>query len=172
MGFTMTTNLVTIAQISSIPRRFDQTHYLFTIGYEGLSISSFIDKLLANDIRVLIDVRNNPLSRKPGFSKTAFRDHLEGAGIIYQHIPELGVPSALRKNLATKDSYQILFDYYEKEILASNLNYVEKIKTIITQFSRVALTCFEADYHTCHRHKITEYLSQEPTFMAEIVHLN
>jgi uncharacterized protein (DUF488 family) len=150
--FTMISNLLTTPQLANLSWQIDNTQYLFTIGYEGLSISSFIDKLLANDICVLIDVRNNPLSRKPGFSKSAFRYHLESAGISYQHIPELGVPSALRKNLVTKDSYQALFDYYEN--------------------SRVALTCFEADYHACHRHKITEFLSQEPTFMAKVVHLN
>jgi uncharacterized protein (DUF488 family) len=168
----MTMNLVKTTQLDNLPWQIDHTQCLFTIGYEGLSISSFIDKLLANDICVLIDVRNNPLSRKPGFSKTAFRNHLENAGIIYKHIPELGVPSALRRNLTTKDSYQALFDYYEREILAYNLDYVEKIKAITAQFLRVALTCFEADYHTCHRHKITEFLSQEPTFIAKVVHLN
>ena len=168
----MTLNLQTSPQLIGHSWQVDNTPCLFTIGYEGLSINSFIDKLLANDIRVLIDVRNNPLSRKPGFSKSAFRDHLEKAGISYQHIPELGIPSALRKNLGTEASYLSLFDYYEKEILAFNLDYVEKIKMITTQYSRVALTCFEADYHICHRHKITDYLGQEPTFTAKIVHLN
>jgi uncharacterized protein (DUF488 family) len=167
----MISNTLTSPKAVNISWCIDNTPCLFTIGYEGLTVNSFIEKLLANDIRVLIDVRNNPQSRKPGFSKSVFRDYLERAGIIYQHIPELGVPSTLRKNLGTEESYQSLFTYYEKEILPLNLDYIEKIKEITTRFSRVALTCFEADYHTCHRHKITEYLSQEPSFKARVVHL-
>jgi uncharacterized protein (DUF488 family) len=168
----MTTDLRSLSKVVRVPWHIDDTPCLFTIGYEGRTINHYIEMLLSNDIRVLIDVRNNPLSRKPGFSKTAFRIHLENAGIIYQHISKLGVPSKLRKNLGTEDSYRSLFNYYQKEILAFNLDSIEKIKNITTQFSRVALTCFEADYHNCHRHKITEYLSQEPSFNARIVHLN
>ena len=40
-----------------------------TIGYEGKSIDAFMNDLLKEDIRVLIDVRANALSRKYGFSK-------------------------------------------------------------------------------------------------------
>jgi uncharacterized protein (DUF488 family) len=144
---------------------------LFTIGYEGLTIGEFIDRILAYDIRTLIDVRNNPLSRKPGFSKKAFQEQLESVGVRYRHIPELGVPSAFRRNLGTAASYASLFRYYEKNILASNLDCVEQIKQITNQSSRVALTCFEADYHACHRHRITQHLSEDPSFRAEIVHL-
>lgn len=168
----MTTSLNLLPKEISIPWQIENTPYLFTIGYEGRTINNYIEMLLSNEVRVLIDVRNNPLSRKPGFSKTAFCAHLENAGIIYIHIPELGVPSKLRKHLGTEDSYQSLFNYYKKEILAINLDCIERIKAVTNQFSRVALTCFEADYHNCHRHKITEFLSQEPFFDARIVHLN
>jgi uncharacterized protein (DUF488 family) len=168
----MIENLLTFPKVKNIIWRVNSRPRLFTIGYEGLTINQFIDKLLGNDIRILIDVRNNPISRKTGFSKSAFRCHLEAVGIKYQHIPELGIPSALRKNLGTKASYQSLFRHYERKILAYNLDYVEQIKTAITQFSRVALMCFESDYHTCHRHRITEYLSQDQSFKTSIVHLD
>jgi uncharacterized protein (DUF488 family) len=168
----MTTNMLTFPQVRNNVWRVNNSPCLFTIGYEGLTINQFIEKLVSNDIKILIDVRNNPISRKVGFSKSVFRDRLEAVGIKYQHIPELGVPSALRKNLGTKASYQSLFHHYERKILACNLDYVEQIKMAITQFSRVALMCFEADYHTCHRHRITEYLSQDRSFKTNIVHLD
>jgi hypothetical protein len=41
---------------------------IFSMGYEGKSIETFVNLLLKNDIRVLCDVRRNPLSRKFGFS--------------------------------------------------------------------------------------------------------
>ncbi len=43
---------------------------LFTIGYEGISIDSYIFKLLENNISHVIDVRKNPASMKYGFSKS------------------------------------------------------------------------------------------------------
>jgi uncharacterized protein (DUF488 family) len=152
-------------------RRIVYYPYLFTIGYEGLSIDDYLRKLISNDIHALIDVRSNPLSRKPGFSKSSFRDHIEKAGIKYFHIPELGVPSKLRKNLDTREAYDSLFDYYGRKILPSNTESIEKIKGILFEFSRVALTCFEADYLLCHRHKITEYFDQESSFEGAIIHL-
>ena len=73
--------------------------------------------------------------------------------------------------LGSAASYRSLFRYYERHILASNLDCVEEIKAIAARYSRVALACFEADYHACHRHRITEYLSQDPSFRGEIHHL-
>jgi len=42
---------------------------LFTIGYEKISFEEYLNRLLNNDVKVLVDVRNNPLSMKYGFSK-------------------------------------------------------------------------------------------------------
>ena len=41
---------------------------LYTIGYEGLSLPRFITILQNYHIHTLVDVRELPLSRKPGFS--------------------------------------------------------------------------------------------------------
>src|ERR1035437_10039817 len=41
---------------------------LFTIGYEGISLEEYLNKLIINDVRVLCDVRKNSLSMKYGFS--------------------------------------------------------------------------------------------------------
>src|SRR5690606_3603293 len=50
---------------------------LFTVGYEGLSIDEYLNKLIKHNVSVLIDVRNNPLSRKYGFSKTQLKGLVE-----------------------------------------------------------------------------------------------
>ena len=144
---------------------------LFTIGYEGKSIAAFVDALIDNRILALVDVRHNPLSRKPGFSKTAFRSHLENSGIDYYHIPQLGIPSQYRRNLGTEESYRALFEYYDREILSVNILFIEKIKELLAQYQRLAITCFEADYHNCHRHRITHFMSQDAASDIEIVHL-
>jgi len=44
---------------------------LFTLGYEGLTIEAFIARLQAAQVKTVVDVRELPLSRKKGFSKSA-----------------------------------------------------------------------------------------------------
>ncbi len=48
---------------------------LFTIGYEGISLEEYLLRLLKNNIRILVDVRNNPLSMKFGFSKSQLKKY-------------------------------------------------------------------------------------------------
>jgi uncharacterized protein YwgA len=145
--------------------------YLFTIGYEGLSIDAFLNMLLANNILALVDVRKNPISMKYGFSKVRFANSVKLAGLLYFHLPDLGVPSVLRQNLQSPLAYQKLFERYSREILPHQTEALEKLKTIIKEQKRVAITCFEADYHFCHRQKIAEYMEQEPSFGVSVIHL-
>ena len=44
---------------------------IFTIGYEGRTIKDFVQCLLRWKVNIVADVRLNPLSRKPFFSKTS-----------------------------------------------------------------------------------------------------
>ena len=150
----------------------DSSPCLFSIGYEGLSIDAYLNVLLSNNISVLIDVRKNPISMKYGFSKSKFADYLQKVGVLYFHFPELGIPSYLRQNLKTPAAYRKLFDLYSSYILPEQSIAIEKIKSILSEYKRVAITCFEADYRFCHRHKIIEYLSSNPDFDTSIVHLN
>lgn len=149
----------------------DSSPCLFSIGYEGLSIDAYLNVLISNNISVLVDVRKNPISMKYGFSKSRFADFLQKVGVLYFHIPELGIPSSLRQNLKTPAAYQKLFDLYSSSILPEQSNAVEKIKSIVFEHRRVAITCFEADYRFCHRHKIIEYLNTNPDFDILTVHL-
>ena len=48
------------------------SNHLFTLGYEGLDIDAFVARVRDAGIRVIVDVRELPLSRKKGFSKSAF----------------------------------------------------------------------------------------------------
>ena len=79
---------------------------LFTIGYEGRSIDEYLNLLIKNNIKVLCDVRKNPLSRKYGFSKQSLQKNLAQLNIQYLHIPRLGINSHLRKNLETEQDYK------------------------------------------------------------------
>ncbi|MBU1626147.1 DUF488 domain-containing protein, partial [bacterium] len=67
---------------------------LYTIGYEGRETDEFISELKKHDITRLIDIRENPFSRKKGFYKSALKTALENQGIEYIHLKALGTPSA------------------------------------------------------------------------------
>ena len=82
---------------------------LLTIGYEGRAIDEFIARLKQFNISRLIDVREIPLSRKPGFSKTSLRERLEDEKIEYVHIKALGSPSPIRNKLKTDWDYDYFF---------------------------------------------------------------
>ena len=149
----------------------DPTPGLFTIGYEGLTIDSFLNALISSNISAVLDVRNNPVSMKYGFSKTSLERHLKSAEIAYYHFPDLGIPSAFRQNLGTPESYRRLFVKYAREMLPKQKQGLQSIKDLQAEHGRVALMCFESDPLSCHRHKITDYLSQSPSFATKITHL-
>jgi hypothetical protein len=149
----------------------DSSPCLFTLGYEGLSMDAYLGKLILNNIRTLVDVRKNPFSRKPGFSKSQLERCMKNIEVYYFHCPDLGIPSNKRQTLNTPDDYKKLFIRYESEIIPYQAESLKKIKSLLNEYKRVALTCFEADYHFCHRHKITEYLQKEQDFKIRVQHL-
>lgn len=144
---------------------------VFTVGYEGLTIDSFLNKLISNNITIIVDVRNNPQSMKYGFSKKSFKQYIERAGMKYVHIPELGIPSVMRKGLGESVSHNVLFQKYEKELLPQQGKEVQQLLNITSQNERVALVCFEADHHYCHRHTLIEHLQKNNSFERAVIHI-
>lgn len=85
---------------------------VFTIGYEGREIEDFVSRLKAFNITRLIDIREIPLSRKKGFSKSALKKRVEAENIEYVHLKMLGSPSALRHQLKEDHDYDRFFAAY------------------------------------------------------------
>jgi uncharacterized protein (DUF488 family) len=123
--------------------------YLYTFGYEGFAIDSFITRLQSVGIETIVDVRELPLSRKKGFSKTALGDFLKQAGIGYFHVPALGCPKPIRNSYREDGDWQA----YTRDFQA----YLATQEASVQQLSRfarsstVCLICFEADFNFCHR---------------------
>ena len=140
------------------PKR--QTAGLLTIGYEGRSLESYLNELLRAGVTVLCDVRRNPLSRKYGFSKGTLSKACAGVGIRYEHIPELGIASEARQELATQADYDELFAEYERTSLPEQGGAMERIASWIAAGDQVALTCYERLPEQCHRHCVAEALER------------
>lgn len=139
---------------------------LFTIGYEGKSLESFVNILIKNDIKLLCDVRKNPLSRKFGFSKAKLQHVLETIGIKYIHIPEVGIDSDKRASLNTLDDYDLLFFNYKRNLpqITEDLDYIAEL---LDKYNRIALMCYEEDPRICHRHIIRDYLIEKHGAICE-----
>ena len=99
---------------------------LFTIGYEGIDQRQFLSWLQGHNIDVVADVRNLPLSRKKGFSKTALSDFLVKNKIDYINFRELGAPKELRTFLFQTKDYKTYFKKY-KNIVSKNLAAIDTI---------------------------------------------
>ena len=144
---------------------------LYTIGYEGISIEEYLNKLILNDIKVLCDVRKNSVSMKYGFSKSQLQRACEGVGIKYFHIPELGIDSDKRQKLNTQADYDKLFASYRSDILAQTTKFQENVLTLLKENERIALTCFEANINQCHRKHLAETIVKLSGFNYQLKHI-
>lgn len=139
----------------------------FTIGYEGISLETYLNKLIINDVKLLCDVRKNPLSMKFGFSKSQLKRACESVGIEYLHIPQLGIESEKRVDLKTINDYTSLFDEYEKTTLVNNRVKLEEIYHLTAKYKRIAITCFEKEPCMCHRSRVANALKQLPNWTID-----
>jgi uncharacterized protein (DUF488 family) len=144
---------------------------LFTIGYEGISLEKYLMRLLKNDVKLLVDVRNNPLSMKYGFSKTLLKKYCESLGIKYIHIPEVGIQSEQRQELNTQADYDKLFAVYRKQNLTKTTKAQTDIFNLLKENKRIALTCFEANICQCHRKPLAEAIETLPGFEYKVEHI-
>lgn len=122
---------------------------LFTAGYEGTTIDEFIDRLQANRINCVLDVRFLPLSRKPGFSKTKLARRLGQSNIKYVHLVELGTPKTLREYLKSTGNYSDFFKKMNKYLAGKKDAIEEAYRYVIHK--RCCLMCFEQLSDQCHR---------------------
>lgn len=134
-----------------------QEQMLFTIGYEGKNIESFMNTLIQNDVHLICDVRKNPLSRKFGFSKTKLQHIADRVKIKYMHIPALGIDSDKRAFLNSEDDYRCLFADYAKHLPALKM-LLEDVYSLLISNKRIALMCYELKPEMCHRHVIRDYI--------------
>lgn len=142
---------------------------LYTIGYEGATVASFLEALRAAGVELLVDVRALASSRRPGFAKTALSANLSTIGVDYLHLRGLGTPADGRAaaRAGRHDEMRKIFLEHMKEDVAQEE--LARLAGIVRGERRVCLMCFEADPAHCHRRYVVEAL--EPLVSFEVVHL-
>jgi len=142
---------------------------LFTIGYESLKPAMLLDLLKRSRVEVLLDVRELPISRKPGFAKNALAESLETAGIEYRHAPEFGCPRDVRH--AYRDSGD--WSRYTREFM----RFLKTRESELCAFAgfiaerRCCLLCLEEDFNFCHRKYVAEAIADRVLGGARVCHL-
>jgi len=124
------------------------------IGYQGRSVDDLVQALRTAKIAAVIDVREVPWSRKPGFSKGKLGASLAQAGIRYIHLRAAGNP---RENRRTARSTEECLSRYRQH-LAKEPAVLKEIAEA-AQKERIVLLCFEAAWEDCHRSILIEQIA-------------
>jgi len=130
---------------------------IFTIGYEGAALADFVQVLKDAQVNILLDVREIPISRRKGFSKTALGNALAEVGIAYRHEKQLGSPKIIRHRLRKDGDYQRFFRAFER-YLAGQRSLLEDLADALK--GNVALMCYEKNHEDCHRRSVADALAK------------
>lgn len=141
---------------------------LFTIGYEGRTQDDVIARLKSAGVTRVVDVRELPLSRKRGFSKSPLAEALASAGIRYEHVRALGNPKPYREKYRAGDHEGGAREYRRHLHNGSYPALVELADSI--KGDKTCLLCFEEQHDLCHRAVIAGAIAERLPRVA-VVHL-
>jgi len=136
------------------PRTERQTA-VFTVGYEGASVDAFLNLLLHNGIKRIIDVRRNPIARRYGFHKSTLMQLCSRLDIHYVHVPDLGIESQKRRCLETFEDYVKLLNEYSRTTLKNKQSQVLAVSDLAQEIPS-ALVCMERNPKYCHRSRLAK----------------
>jgi uncharacterized protein (DUF488 family) len=137
----------------------DKKDGVYTIGYEGISVDTFINTLIKNSIDVVVDVRAVPLSRKYGFSGGQLENMLPKINIKYSSLKGLGVADSIRKRIGeiSRDEYLGLYEISIK----NKTEQLKELSQIVNLDGNVAILCFEKNHKECHRSVVSEHIQTD-----------
>jgi uncharacterized protein (DUF488 family) len=141
----------------------DMAKILFSIGYEKARLPDVVATLAAAGIATLIDVRDRPISRRPGFSKHQLAAAVEAAGIGYLHLRALGTPPEGREAGRRRD-WPRFWGIVEAKLASTEAELALQQAAAVAQEGASCLLCYEADYRCCHRRRVAEMLADRHGF--------
>jgi uncharacterized protein (DUF488 family) len=125
--------------------------WIATIGYEGATVRGFLDALAEQGVELLVDVRAVAMSRRPGFAKTRLAANLDGAGIQYLHLRQLGTPADGRA-AARAGKHAVMHAIFREHMTTEGAQQeLHLLADLVRQGRKMCLLCFEADPRHCHR---------------------
>src|SRR5271169_1311433 len=136
---------------------------LFSIGYEKALLKDVLATLATAGVATLIDVRDRPISRRPGFSKRQLAAGVEDAAMRYVHLHALGTPPEGR--LAGRGrQWDRFWGIVEEKLGRPEAELALQQAAEIARAAPSCLLCYEADWRVCHRRRIAEILIERHGF--------
>jgi uncharacterized protein (DUF488 family) len=147
---------------------------IWTIGHSTRGIDEFISLLKENQIKLLVDVRAFPSSKRyPQFNKDALAESLNVHGIHYESFPELGGKRKSKpdsRNTAWRNaSFRGYADYMETEQFQKG---IERLLDLASEAGPTAIMCAEAVWWRCHRSLIADYLKARGVKVLHVLGAN
>ncbi|MBU3957595.1 MAG: DUF488 domain-containing protein [Nanoarchaeota archaeon] len=143
---------------------------VYTIGHASHDKEKFIEMLKAHGIKLLIDVRTIPKSRKvPQFNWDVLEEHLRKHKILYVYMPQLGILRHFSKDSLNTGwrnlSFRGFADYMQTEEF---WNGIEDLM-IHAAGKKTAIMCAEALPWRCHRSLIADALLSKGAKVFHII---
>jgi uncharacterized protein (DUF488 family) len=136
---------------------------LYTIGYEKALLRDVLATLAEAGVAILIDVRDRPISRRPGFSKRQLAAAIEDAGMRYVHLAALGTPPEGRL-AGRRREWEQFWGIVEEKLARPEAELDLRQAADIAKAAPSCLLCYEGDWRVCHRSRIAEILVQRNGF--------
>jgi len=136
---------------------------LYTIGYEKALFNDVLATLTEAGVATLLDVRDRPISRRPGFSKRQLAAAIEDAGMRYVHLAALGTPPEGRL-AGRRREWERFWRIVEEKLASVEAELDLQQAAEIARAAPSCLLCYEADWRVCHRRRIAEILAQRRGF--------
>jgi hypothetical protein len=164
INYTVTVHLATLERVDH-PRSGDTRDSgplnLYTLGYQGVDVDTYVKRLKAAGVGMVADVRETPWSHKRGFCKNLFSSELSKAGIEYVHVKSAGNPKENRRTASNMTECLMRYREYVKSNPAGVIELIQVIRTAASRNRSVCLTCFEKDVHDCHRSILVDAMREQ-----------
>jgi uncharacterized protein (DUF488 family) len=136
---------------------------LYTIGYEKATLGDVLATLAGAGVATLIDVRDRPISRRPGFSKRQLEAAIEEAGMRYLSLRALGTPPEGREAARRRD-WDRFWHIVETRLAGPEAELALHEAATTAKQGASVLLCYEADWRCCHRRRVAELLVERHGF--------
>lgn len=132
---------------------------VYTVGHSTRGIEELVELLEENGVRLLVDVRRYPVSRRyPHFTGAALAASLAGAGIAYRHERDLGGHREPRPGSPNTALRAAAFRGYADHMATSAFRAALARLEEEAVFRRTVILCAEADPQRCHRQLVADAL--------------